>query len=67
MADLPPAILLDMDDTILVVSGSARRVWTRIAEDFAAALAPLSPEDVVAAIEGEAQRLWNDTAWNRHW
>src|SRR5437762_2710699 len=67
MPDLPRAILFDMDDTILAVSGSARRVWMRIAEEFTAALAPLSAEDVVAAIEAQSQRLWNDTEWNRQW
>ena len=67
MAKLPRAILFDMDDTILAVSGSAQRVWMRIAEEFTAALAPLSPEDVVAAIEAQSQLLWNDTEWNRQW
>ena len=67
MRPLPPAILFDMDDTILAVSGSARVVWTRIAEEFAAALAPLSPAEIVTAIEIQSQRLWSDTAWNREW
>src|SRR6266849_5328252 len=67
MANLPRAILFDMDDTILAVSGSARVVWKRIAEEFAAALAPLSPTDVVTAIEVQSQLLWNDTLWNRQW
>lgn len=67
MPELPRAILFDMDDTILAVSGSARVVWTRIAEEFAAALAPLSPAEIVTAIEAQSQRLWNDNAWNREW
>jgi putative hydrolase of the HAD superfamily len=67
MPKLPRAILLDMDDTILAVSGSARIVWKRIAEEFAASLAPLSPTDLVTAIEVQSQLLWNDTAWNRQW
>jgi putative hydrolase of the HAD superfamily len=67
MPKLPRAILFDMDDTILAVSGSARVVWTKIAEEFAAALAPLSPAEIVAAIEAQSQRLWNDNAWNREW
>ena len=64
---LPRAILFDMDDTILAVSGSARLVWTRIAVDFASALAPLSAAEIVTAIEVQSQRLWNDNAWNREW
>lgn len=56
-----------MDDTILAVSGSARVVWRRIAEEFAAAFAPLSPAAVVAAIDARSQVLWNDAAWNRAW
>jgi len=67
MPKLPRAILFDMDDTILAVSGSGRVVWTRIAEEFAAALAPLSPDEIVTAIEAQSQRLWNDNAWNREW
>ena len=67
MSKLPRAILFDMDDTILAVSGSARVVWTRIAEEFAAALAPLWPAEIVTAIEVQSQRLWNDNAWNREW
>jgi putative hydrolase of the HAD superfamily len=67
MTKLPRAILFDMDDTILAVSGSARIVWKRIAEEFAADLAPLPPEDVVTAIEAQSQLLWNDSVWNREW
>jgi putative hydrolase of the HAD superfamily len=67
MTNLPRAILFDMDDTILAVSGSARVVWGRIAEEFAAVLAPLPPADLVTAIEVQSQLLWNDTAWNRQW
>jgi putative hydrolase of the HAD superfamily len=67
MVKLPRAILFDMDDTILAVSGSARVVWTRIAEEFAGAVAPLVPAELVAAIEAESRRLWNDNAWNREW
>jgi len=67
MAHLPRAILFDMDDTILAVAGSARRVWMRIAEEFTAVLAPLSPEDFVIAIEAQSRRLWNDAEWNRQW
>src|SRR5215470_672710 len=67
MAHLPRAILFDMDDTILAVAGSARRVWMRISEEFTAVLAPLSPEDFVIAIEAQSRRLWNDAEWNRQW
>jgi putative hydrolase of the HAD superfamily len=67
MTKLPRAILFDMDDTILAVSGSARVVWTRIAEEYAVALAPFSPAEVVQAIEAQSQLLWNDSAWNRLW
>jgi putative hydrolase of the HAD superfamily len=67
MTNLPRAILFDMDDTILAVSGSARVVWQRITGEFAAALAPLSPEEVATTIEAQSQLLWNDNAWNRQW
>src|SRR6266446_3550899 len=67
MPKLPRAILFDMDDTILAVSGSARIVWKRIAEEFAASFAPLSPTDLVTAIEVQSELLWNDTAWTSQW
>jgi len=67
MKNLPRAILFDMDDTILAVSGSARTVWKKIAEEFAAALAPLSPTDVVTAIDAQSQLLWADPVWNLEW
>ena len=53
MTNLPRAILFDMDDTILAVSGSTRTVWRRITEEFAADLAPLSSADIVTAIEAQ--------------
>jgi len=57
MANLPRAILFDMDDTILAVSGSAQRVWMRIALEFTAALAPLSPGlALITNGAGEPQR-----------
>jgi putative hydrolase of the HAD superfamily len=67
MVKLPHAILFDMDDTILAVSGSARVVWTRIAEEFATALAPLATAEIVTAIEAQSRRLWSDNARNRVW
>jgi putative hydrolase of the HAD superfamily len=67
MANLPRAILFDMDDTIIAVSGSARVAWMRIAEEFSAALAPLSAAELVSAIEVQSQLLWSDARRNRQW
>jgi putative hydrolase of the HAD superfamily len=67
MPYLPRAVLFDMDDTLLAVSGSARIVWTRITGEYAEALAPLSPADLVTAIDVQSRLLWNDAAWNRRW
>jgi putative hydrolase of the HAD superfamily len=64
---LPRAILFDLDDTILSAYGRPLAAWRKIADEFAAMLFPLTPEDCAAAIEAQSQLLWNDPAWNRQW
>jgi putative hydrolase of the HAD superfamily len=67
MANLPRAILFDMDDTILSAFGNALATWERVLEEFAAALAPLKPRDLAVSIEARSRVLWNDPAWNKEW
>ncbi len=67
MAKLPRAILFDMDDTILVAFGPAQSQWRRIIGSCADSLAPLRPEEVIAAIQESSCRLWADPARHKHW
>ena len=50
MTPLPPAILIDLDDTILSAYGRPDIAWNAVATEFAVDLAPLSPEQVAVAI-----------------
>jgi len=67
MKNPPRAILFDLDDTIVAAYGRPRAAWKRVADEFAAALFPLEPEDLAAAIDAQSQLLWNDPVWNREW
>jgi putative hydrolase of the HAD superfamily len=65
MTPLPRAMLIDMDDTILSAYGRPDIAWNRIAPEFAAEFAPLSPQQVAAAILEFARKFWAkaDAAW----
>ena len=62
---LPRAMLIDMDDTILSAYGRADIAWHAIAEEFASELAPLSPQQVAAAIAKSGRDFWAaaEPAW----
>jgi putative hydrolase of the HAD superfamily len=62
---LPRAMLIDMDDTILSAYGRADIAWHTIAEEFAPELAPLSPQQVAAAIAKSGRDFWvtAEPAW----
>ena len=47
MTQLPRAMLIDMDDTILSAYGRPEIAWNSITEEFAGELAPLSPQQTV--------------------
>ena len=51
MSQLPPAILFDLDDTILSAFGQAEGQWQRVVAEFIEHLAPHPPDDIVAAIQ----------------
>jgi putative hydrolase of the HAD superfamily len=65
MTQLPRAMLIDMDDTILSAYGRPDLAWNTIAAEFARELAPLSPQQVAAAIVEAAQKFWAtaEAAW----
>jgi putative hydrolase of the HAD superfamily len=58
MTQLPRAMLIDMDDTILSAYGRSDIAWNTIASEFAGELAPLPPQQVAAAIVDSARKFW---------
>jgi putative hydrolase of the HAD superfamily len=58
MTQLPRAMLIDMDDTILSAYGRPDIAWNTIAAEFAGELAPHSPQQVAAAIVASARKFW---------
>jgi putative hydrolase of the HAD superfamily len=62
---LPRAMLIDMDETILSAYGRPELAWTIVATEFAGELRPLSPQQVAAAISSFAQAFWAtaEPAW----
>jgi putative hydrolase of the HAD superfamily len=67
MSSLPRAILIDLDDTILVAFGPAPSQWQRVIAAYAAHLAPLSQAAAIAAIMDSSRELWADPARHKHW
>src|SRR5260370_5517863 len=67
MSKLPPAILFDLDDTILAAFGQAEGQWQRVIASFIEHLAPHPPDDIVAAIQAYSKHLWADQARHKHW
>jgi putative hydrolase of the HAD superfamily len=58
MTQLPRAMLIDMDDTILSAYGRPSVAWNNVALEFAGELAPLPPQQVAAAIVDSARKFW---------
>src|SRR6187399_1158795 len=65
MTQLPRAMLIDMDDTILSAYGRPEIAWNKIAAEFAGELAPYSPQQVAAAVLESGRRFWAtaEAAW----
>jgi putative hydrolase of the HAD superfamily len=63
--ELPRAMLIDMDDTILSAYGRPEIAWNHIAAEFADALAPVPPQQAAAAILTFARNFWAtaEPAW----
>ena len=66
-AQLPKAILFDLDDTILSAFGQAEDQWNRVIASFAEQLAPHEPPAIVAAIQAYSRYLWADQARHKDW
>jgi putative hydrolase of the HAD superfamily len=65
MTQLPRAMLIDMDDTILSAYGRPEIAWNKIASEFAGEFAPLSSQKVACAIVDAAHQFWAtaEPAW----
>ena len=59
MTQLPRAMLIDMDDTILSAYGRPEIAWNQIATEFADEYGPLSPQQVAAAVLTSARTFWS--------
>lgn len=58
MTELPQAMLIDMDDTILSAYGRPELAWNAITVEFARELDPHPPQLVAAAILDFARKFW---------
>ena len=64
-SELPRAMLIDMDDTILSAYGRPEIAWNHITAEFAGALAPASSQEAATAILTSARNFWTNAepAW----
>ena len=66
MSPLPPAILFDLDDTILSF-GRRTDQLAQTARRLARALEPCPPGEVVAAFDAANRAFWGDAERHREW
>src|SRR3954454_16323184 len=59
MTELPRAMLIDMDDTILSAYGRPEIAWNKITAEFADELAPLLSQQVATAVLAYARQFWS--------
>lgn len=64
MADLPRAILFDLDETIISF-GRRPLLLLEVAETFGSDLAPTTPQQVAEAMEAKFRWFWSDEARHR--
>jgi len=62
---LPPAMLIDMDDTILSAYGKPDVAWLAVAQEFTDELGPLTPGEAAAAIAFASKQFWESA--EAHW
>ena len=58
MTQLPRAMLIDMDDTILSAYGRPEIAWNHVAAEFAGELGAIPSQQVAAAIVESGRRFW---------
>lgn len=63
---LPRAILFDLDETIISF-GSRRLILQTVAEEFASAFGPVTPDEAGQALEAAFRAFWADEVRAAHW
>jgi putative hydrolase of the HAD superfamily len=58
MTQLPRAMLIDMDDTILSAYGRPEIAWNKVAAEFAGEFGLITPQQVAAAVLNSARTFW---------
>jgi putative hydrolase of the HAD superfamily len=58
MTQLPRAMLIDMDDTILSAYGRPEIAWNKIAAEFADEFGSTTPQQVAAAVLASGREFW---------
>ena len=66
MPPLPPAILFDLDETILSF-GQRKVLLHEVAATFAEALAPVSVDEAAEVLEAHSRAFWSDGERHRLW
>jgi len=67
MPGLPPAILFDLDDTIISAYGRPELAWTAVIGEFADVLGPEGSQGLLAAVQASANAFWADPDRHRVW
>jgi putative hydrolase of the HAD superfamily len=67
MPDLPRAMLIDLDDTIISAFGQSENQWQRVIAEYVERLHPHEPERIIAAIQTYSTYLWADQARHKDW
>jgi putative hydrolase of the HAD superfamily len=65
MRPLPPALLFDLDDTILSLSATAMPAWEELCRRFAPHRVPVDPALLFGAIQRANERFWRDAQQQR--
>lgn len=64
---LPRAILFDLDDTLIHAHADMENSWRTIANEFAAELGSLEPNEFSDAAQRVAQSFWSDADRHKYW
>ena len=65
--ELPKAILLDLDDTILANEVMKEECWKRVGDEFSDQLKNVKPENLVSAIMKKSDWFWSDQLRHKEW
>src|SRR5436190_745652 len=65
MTQLPRAMLIDMDETILSAYGRPEIAWHKVAGEFTGEFGPITSQQVATAILASARKFW--TAAGAEW